>query len=197
MCCWGRKKGRRCTDKLTKKLTPTRNKQHTTTQSISDGKAAQQQRLSGTPAFIAPELVAGTFGADPFAADVWALGGCLYCFVFGRLPFTGGGVLDVFKAVCEAPLELPSDIAISSDLADLLLRLFDKNPASRIDVPAIMAHPWVTDGGRVELGRAAALYRGRVQLVKPSQHHLDEPGANHGSLRRKAAVAVAVALLRS
>jgi hypothetical protein len=52
---------------------------------MADGKTAQQ-RLSGTPAFTAPELVSGA-GSDPFAADVWAMGACLYCFIYGQLPF--------------------------------------------------------------------------------------------------------------
>lgn len=52
---------------------------------MADGKTAQQ-RLSGTPAFTAPELVNGT-SSDPFAADVWAMGACLYCFIYGQLPF--------------------------------------------------------------------------------------------------------------
>jgi len=56
---------------------------------MADGKTAQQ-RLSGTPAFTAPELVSGT-SSDPFAADVWAMGACLYCFIYGQLPFQVGG----------------------------------------------------------------------------------------------------------
>jgi len=55
---------------------------------MADGKTAQQ-RLSGTPAFTAPELVAGE-STDPFAADVWAMGACLYCFIYGQLPFQVG-----------------------------------------------------------------------------------------------------------
>ena len=55
---------------------------------MADGKTAQQ-RLSGTPAFTAPELVNGT-SSDPFAADVWAMGACLYCFIYGQLPFQVG-----------------------------------------------------------------------------------------------------------
>jgi [calcium/calmodulin-dependent protein kinase] kinase len=62
---------------------------------MADGQSSQA-KLTGTPAFTAPELVSGN-AADPFAADVWALGACLFCFIYGRLPFQGGCVLDVFK----------------------------------------------------------------------------------------------------
>ncbi|KAI8474002.1 MAG: kinase-like domain-containing protein [Monoraphidium minutum] len=118
---------------------------------MADGKTAQQ-RLSGTPAFTAPELVAGT-SSDPFAADVWAMGACLYCFIYGQLPFQGGSVLDIFKAITSDPLELPGDVLISPDLRDLLHRLFDKDPAARITVRDIMEHPWVTDGGQLQLSQ--------------------------------------------
>lgn len=62
---------------------------------MADG-VSSQTKMTGTPAFTAPELVSGN-AADPFAADVWALGACLFCFIYGRLPFQGGCVLDVFK----------------------------------------------------------------------------------------------------
>ena len=65
---------------------------------MADG-VSSQTKMTGTPAFTAPELVSGN-AADPFAADVWALGACLFCFIYGRLPFQGGCVLDVFKVGC-------------------------------------------------------------------------------------------------
>ena len=41
-------------------------------------------RTMGTPAFLAPEMCAG----DPYlgeVADIWALGICLYMFIYGKL----------------------------------------------------------------------------------------------------------------
>ena len=65
-------------------------------------------------------------------------------------------MLDIFKAITDQPLELPPEIPISADLRDLFTRLFDKDPSTRITVPEIMAHPWVTDGGRLQLPRLGA-----------------------------------------
>ena len=42
-------------------------------------------RSAGTPAFMAPEMCTG----DPYharLADVWALGACLYMFIYGTSP---------------------------------------------------------------------------------------------------------------
>jgi serine/threonine protein kinase len=83
---------------------------------MADG-SSSQAKLTGTPAFTAPELVSGN-AADPFAADVWALGACLFCFIYGRVPFQGGCVLDVFK-VC-MPVLLPACVTTVSAVCGLL-----------------------------------------------------------------------------
>ncbi|KAG9354649.1 hypothetical protein JZ751_001362 [Albula glossodonta] len=83
----------------------------------------------GTPAFLAPETLSETrknFSGK--ALDVWAMGVTLYCFVFGVV-------------------NLPFIIDVSEDLKDLLLKMLDKNPETRISVPHIKVHPWVTRHG--------------------------------------------------
>ena len=100
---------------------------------MADGKT-QQQRYSGTPAFTAPELIHGDAGSNPFAADVWALAAVLYCFIYGKLPFQGGNVLDIFKAITTMPLELPEEVVISSELRDLFEKLFEKDAEKRITI---------------------------------------------------------------
>lgn len=122
---------------------------------MADGKSSHQ-RLSGTPAFTAPELVSGN-AADPFAADVWALGACLFCFIYGRLPFQGSSVLDVFKAITTAQLELPDDVTISPSLTHLFGRLFDKDPATRITLQVGRVARWpACCGGLAHMLQAAS-----------------------------------------
>ncbi len=64
---------------------------------MSDANASS--KVSCTPAFQPPEAVSTPGAEDPHSADVWALGVCLYCFVFGRLPFTGSCLLDISNAI--------------------------------------------------------------------------------------------------
>eukprot|EP00798_Chlamydomonas_sp_ICE-L_P020276 gene20276-27036_t len=126
---------------------------------IKDPQASS--KISGTPAFQAPEIVQGRnsfkhadpklvicspddcsprssiTGAasgkeSPFAGDIWALGVCLYCFICGRLPFMGSCLLDINHAIVHGNLSFPLTVALTPDLRDLFDRLFLKDPAQRI-----------------------------------------------------------------
>uniref|UniRef100_A0AAY3ZW51 calcium/calmodulin-dependent protein kinase n=1 Tax=Denticeps clupeoides TaxID=299321 RepID=A0AAY3ZW51_9TELE len=101
----------------------------------------------GTPAFLAPETLSETrknFSGK--ALDVWAMGVTLYCFDFGVCPFMDERILSLHQKIRTQPVELP-DADVSDDLKDLLLKMLDKNPETRITVPQIKVHPWVTRHG--------------------------------------------------
>lgn len=58
--------------------------------------------------------------------DVYALGACLYTFIFGRIPFNAPNVFKLFQVVQHEPLRFPESPAVSNDLKDLLLRMLCK-----------------------------------------------------------------------
>uniref|UniRef100_I3J7I3 Calcium/calmodulin-dependent protein kinase kinase 2 n=2 Tax=Pseudocrenilabrinae TaxID=318546 RepID=I3J7I3_ORENI len=102
----------------------------------------------GTPAFLAPETLSETrknFSGK--ALDVWAMGVTLYCFVFGECPFMDERILSLHQKIKTQPVVLPEHADISDDLKDLLLKMLDKNPETRITIPQIKVHPWVTRHG--------------------------------------------------
>ncbi|XP_074473550.1 calcium/calmodulin-dependent protein kinase kinase 2 isoform X1 [Sebastes fasciatus] len=102
----------------------------------------------GTPAFLAPEALSETrknFSGK--ALDVWAMGVTLYCFVFGVCPFMDERIISLHQKIKTQPVELPERADISDDLKDLLLKMLDKNPETRISIPQIKVHPWVTRHG--------------------------------------------------
>uniref|UniRef100_A0A8C0ITB9 Protein kinase domain-containing protein n=1 Tax=Chelonoidis abingdonii TaxID=106734 RepID=A0A8C0ITB9_CHEAB len=102
----------------------------------------------GTPAFMAPETLSETrriFSGK--ALDVWAMGITLFCFVFGQCPFMDERILSLHSKIKTQPLEFPDQPDIAEDFKDLIMRMLDKNPESRISVPEIKLHPWVTKNG--------------------------------------------------
>uniref|UniRef100_A0A8C7K6P7 Calcium/calmodulin-dependent protein kinase kinase 1, alpha b n=1 Tax=Oncorhynchus kisutch TaxID=8019 RepID=A0A8C7K6P7_ONCKI len=100
-----------------------------------EGSDALLSSSAGTPAFMAPEMM--TDHEQSFtgkALDVWAMGITLYCFVYGKV----GSVIIVMYGI------LPW---IVLELKDLIVRMLDKNPYTRITIPEIKEHPWVTEDG--------------------------------------------------
>ena len=99
-------------------------------------------KSSGTPAFSAPEAcVEGEFSG--FAADVWACGVSLYMYLHGKCPFMSPNLVAIFQMIRETePVYSPS---LSPAARDLLEKLLDKDPATRIQIPSILSHPWMVE----------------------------------------------------
>lgn len=52
--------------------------------------------------------------------DMWALGVCLYLWVFGELPFKGSAPFVVYEHIRSQRLTLPDSPRISAQLTDLI-----------------------------------------------------------------------------
>ena len=52
--------------------------------------------------------------------DVWAAGVCLYVWLWGKLPFQGDSIPDMFTAIRQQPLTFPDQPACHPDLKDLV-----------------------------------------------------------------------------
>ncbi|XP_051491728.1 calcium/calmodulin-dependent protein kinase kinase 1 isoform X2 [Apus apus] len=117
-----------------------------------EGNDAQLSSTAGTPAFMAPEAISDTGKSfSGKALDVWAMGITLYCFVHGKCPFIDEYILGLHNRIKNKPVEFPEEGQISEELKDLILRMLDKNPETRITVPEIKVHPWLTKAGEEPL----------------------------------------------
>ena len=125
-----------------------------------------------TPAFRSPESLASGYRPSS-EMDMWALGVCVFMWVFGELPFTGAAPFVIYERIRSQDLRLPSVAAAaaaatdpaaaaadgaaagsadgaaapSAELLDFISALLNKDAARRLDVAAAMRHPWVTQGG--------------------------------------------------
>ncbi|CAA0811988.1 Serine/threonine-protein kinase GRIK2 [Striga hermonthica] len=98
------------------------------------------RRSPGTPVFTAPECCVGiTYRGK--AADTWAVGVTLYCFVLGKYPFLGETLQDTYDKIVNNPLLLPN--AMNPLLRDLLEGLLCKDPRQRMTLESVAQHAWV------------------------------------------------------
>lgn len=96
----------------------------------------------GTPEYLAPEVLQGRdYGK---AVDWWSLGTLIYEMLTGLPPFYDEDVQKMYGLKLTADLEIPAEM--DKDAADLVRKLLDRNPETRMQDPAQMKqHPWFRD----------------------------------------------------
>ncbi|KAL7937685.1 kinase-like protein [Trichoderma chlorosporum] len=102
-------------------------------------------KSAGSPAFLPPELCTKHDKISGTAADIWSMGVTLYCLKYGKIPFNREAVLEIYEAIKAEEPELPKDE--NPSFVHLMGRLLDKNPETRITMPELREHPWVTKEG--------------------------------------------------
>lgn len=81
----------------------------------------------------------------------------------GHEPFKGESILQLYDHIQKAPLRLPRRPAVSDRLKDLLTRLLDKNPATRLGLPGLLTHPALVRGALRSLPSASVRAFARSQ----------------------------------
>eukprot|EP00826_Nyctotherus_ovalis_P037571 TRINITY_DN3435_c0_g1_i9.p1 TRINITY_DN3435_c0_g1~~TRINITY_DN3435_c0_g1_i9.p1 ORF type:complete len:551 (+),score=144.98 TRINITY_DN3435_c0_g1_i9:87-1739(+) len=105
---------------------------------VREGEMMMEQ--SGTPAYIAPEILRGK-GYEGFAADIWSTGVVLFAMLYGTVPFKANDVNKLHKLIIKGKYTLKDDI--TEEARDLLRRMLERNPYKRITIPEILAHKWM------------------------------------------------------
>ncbi|KAG2221061.1 hypothetical protein INT45_009719 [Circinella minor] len=93
----------------------------------------------GSPHYASPEIVAGMpYNGD--ASDIWSCGVILYALLTGHLPFDDDNIRQLLKKVKSGKYSMPDNI--SRNAQDLIRRILVVDPAKRLNMEQIMAHPW-------------------------------------------------------
>jgi serine/threonine protein kinase len=95
--------------------------------------------LCGSPDYAAPEILESCGYTQ--TVDIWDLGIILYAMVVGRLPFADTSIAMTLQKIRLQEPEYPG--TLSPAILDLLQKLLRKDPAERIDIRGIKAHPWL------------------------------------------------------
>jgi len=100
---------------------------------LLEGSRTASGVIAGTPAYIAPEQVAG--GAVGPAADRYALSTVAYELLTGQIPFHGLGPMELLHAQVQKEPPAPSSVStgLSSQIDSILLRGLSKVPEQRWD----------------------------------------------------------------
>uniref|UniRef100_F6XGL3 Maternal embryonic leucine zipper kinase n=1 Tax=Ciona intestinalis TaxID=7719 RepID=F6XGL3_CIOIN len=96
----------------------------------------------GSPAYAAPELIAGKsyMGSE---ADLWSMGVLLYALLNGFLPFDDDNIGMLYRKIKAGKYDTPD--WLSPDSLILLKQLLQVDPKRRITVDKLLNHSWITN----------------------------------------------------
>jgi 5'-AMP-activated protein kinase catalytic alpha subunit len=93
----------------------------------------------GTPAYVAPEVLSRR-GYDGSKADIWSCGVILFVLVAGYLPFHDPNLIEMYRKISKAEYRCPRSFSV--ELKDLVYRMLDPNPSTRIPISKIKKSIW-------------------------------------------------------
>jgi len=94
----------------------------------------------GSPCYAAPEMIAGKH-YEGSKSDIWSLGVVLYALICGYLPFEDGDTSVLYRKILGAKYKCPRFLSIEAQ--DLLSKILDTNPSTRITIAGIRNHVWM------------------------------------------------------
>ncbi|KAG6833905.1 hypothetical protein H0H87_007916 [Tephrocybe sp. NHM501043] len=104
-----------------------------------------EQKVVGTPDYLAPETILGLRGDDA-AVDWWALGVITYEFLYGLPPFHADAPEKVFENILSGHIEWHEDwIDFSEEARDFMRSLMTLDPSERLGANGaeeVKAHPF-------------------------------------------------------
>jgi serine/threonine protein kinase len=95
----------------------------------------------GSLNYAAPEIIAGEIYSGP-EVDIWSAGVVLFLLVSGYLPFDENNMYGLFQKIKSAEYLFPHNL--SEACKDLISRMLDTDPVTRISISQINHHPWYT-----------------------------------------------------
>ena len=97
------------------------------------------QTACGSPCYAAPEMVAGK-KYNGLQTDIWSCGVILFAMVCGYLPFEDPKTNLLYKKIINCDYTIPD--FVSAECTDLIKRILDTNPQTRLTLAEIRSHAW-------------------------------------------------------
>lgn len=93
----------------------------------------------GSPCYAAPEMIAGK-RYHGLNADIWSSGVILYAMACGYLPFEDPNTNKLYKKILNCDYLIPG--FISQSCKDLIKKILNTDPNSRLKIADIRNHDW-------------------------------------------------------
>ena len=109
-----------------------------------------QHQLTGSPQFIAPEVIKGDYNEK---CDLWSCGVILYILLSARPPFGGDNDTEIMQRVSTGKYDLssPPFDNCSKEVKDLIKSLLVMDTNKRISAEQALNHPWFKTNKSKEL----------------------------------------------
>jgi len=104
-----------------------------------------KEEIAGTPLYIAPEVLLSQNFTK--ACDIWSLGIIMHVLITGCTPISGNTVEEVYRKIetYKGPGFYSSLWkSVSEEAKDLLRKMLDLDPETRITAAEALKHPWFT-----------------------------------------------------
>ena len=137
-----------------------------------EGQPEKITTTCGTTHTVAPEVLRHQ-PYDPFAADVWSCGVVLYFLLNnGRYPFDGANTT---KHILHDDRR-PCTSSVPVEARELIDRMLDNNPDTRITIRDVLGHPWTTRATKALRAEISWRDEAKTQLkIKLPNVALDPP----------------------
>ncbi|KAG1326098.1 CBL-interacting protein kinase 1 [Cocos nucifera] len=93
----------------------------------------------GSPNYVAPEVLANR-GYDGAKSDIWSCGVILYVILTGYLPFDDRNLAVLYQKIFKGEFQIPK--WLSPGARNMIRRILDPNPHTRINVAQIKEDGW-------------------------------------------------------
>lgn len=122
--------------------------------------------IRGTFLYAAPEVTNKNY--DLFAADVWSLGVILYILLVGAFPWNKNKDMSIQEQIQGGIFDAPKTISIEA--IDLLHKILDPNPETRLTIKGIRMHPWLY-GNKLPINSVSAPLLIKSSPIKPANDY--------------------------
>jgi calcium-dependent protein kinase len=116
---------------------------------LSTQNLAKEKKSVGSPYYMAPEIIDGSFS---FKTDIWSVGVILYVLMTGKQPFIGASQDEVFYAIKNSNYKEKylNDSNCSIEAKDLISKLLIKDENKRYSVEEALNHKWFKKWPKIE-----------------------------------------------